>query len=55
VRWRWVASKKFIMRSVYLQLTEDDNGQNFQGIWKAKIPHENQNLYVDGCTKNYSD
>jgi hypothetical protein len=23
---------------VYLQLTEDDRGQNFQGIWKAKIP-----------------
>jgi hypothetical protein len=30
--------RKFIAKSVYHQLTEDDSGQAFQVIWKAKIP-----------------
>jgi hypothetical protein len=32
--------RKFIAKSVYHQLTEDDSGQAFQVIWKAKIPRE---------------
>jgi hypothetical protein len=42
VRWRWAASKKFIVRSVYQQLTEDDSGQAFQDI--CVTPHVTKTL-----------
>jgi hypothetical protein len=29
---------KFTVKSMYQQLTRDEGGQAFQGIWKAKIP-----------------
>jgi hypothetical protein len=36
--WKWTASKKFSVRSVYEQLSRDESGPNYKRIWKAKIP-----------------
>jgi hypothetical protein len=55
VKWKWSSSKHFTVRSVYQQLTKTDNGQSYQIIWKAKIPPENQDFCVDGCTMSNSN
>jgi hypothetical protein len=38
--WRWNASKKITVESVYEQLTKCDSGPSFKRIWKAKVPEK---------------
>jgi hypothetical protein len=40
VLWKWNASKKFSVKSVYDHLTSDDSSLNYKRIWKAKIPEK---------------
>jgi hypothetical protein len=40
VIWKWIASKNFLVKSVYEHLTSDDSGPNYKRIWKAKIPEK---------------
>jgi hypothetical protein len=35
--WKWTGSKKFLVESIYTNLTGGDNGYSFREIWKAKI------------------
>jgi hypothetical protein len=36
--WKWSASKKFTIKSVYNHLTKIDDGPDFKRVWSAKIP-----------------
>jgi hypothetical protein len=38
--WKWIGSKKFTVKSIYMQLTRSDEGENFRIIWKSKIPEK---------------
>jgi hypothetical protein len=42
--WRWTASKKFTVKSVYEQLTKCVNGPSFKRIWKPKVPRRLKSL-----------
>jgi hypothetical protein len=38
IRWYGNDLRKFTVKSVYQQLTGDDDGRAYQEVWKAKIP-----------------
>jgi hypothetical protein len=38
VIWKWTPSRQFTVKSVYMHLTRDENGETYKEIWKAKIP-----------------
>jgi hypothetical protein len=38
--WKWAASKKITVKSVYDHLTKNDNGPAFKNIWKSKLPEK---------------
>jgi hypothetical protein len=38
--WNWTASRKFSVKSVYLELTKRDAAPSYSEIWKAKIPEK---------------
>jgi hypothetical protein len=38
--WKWSASKKFTVKSVYNHLTKTDDGPNFKRVWSAKVPEK---------------
>jgi hypothetical protein len=40
VVWKWAASKKITVKSVYDHLTKNDNGPAFKNIWKSKLPEK---------------
>lgn len=40
VKWRWMASKQFPVKSVYEQLAKCDDGPSFKKIWKTRIPEK---------------
>jgi hypothetical protein len=40
VIWKWAASRKFTVKSVYDHLTKNDNGPAFKYIWKSKLPEK---------------
>jgi hypothetical protein len=37
---KWIADKKFSVKSVYLELTKNEGGPNVRFIWKAKLPEK---------------
>jgi hypothetical protein len=40
VVWKWSASRKFTVKSVYNHLTKNGNGPAYRNIWKAKLPEK---------------
>jgi hypothetical protein len=38
--WKWTGSKKFYVKSIYMQLTKSDEGESSKIIWKSKIPEK---------------
>jgi hypothetical protein len=39
-KWNWTASKQFLVKSVYEQLTKCDDGPSYKRIWKTMIPEK---------------
>jgi hypothetical protein len=44
ISWKWGGNGQYTTKSVYDHLTKDDNGKDFQHIWKAKIPYKIKNF-----------
>jgi hypothetical protein len=42
VIWKWSATRKFTIKSLYSHLTRNDNGPAYSNIWKSKLPEKIQ-------------